>query len=76
MLSNHIFVEAVETSIYPTARKLEEECRALFNKQFVPGMGPTGVRGSNELAFTIGYLEASIAILKRLAKEQGIELPE
>ncbi|OGM10624.1 hypothetical protein A2Z67_00010 [Candidatus Woesebacteria bacterium RBG_13_36_22] len=74
MLSNHEFIKAIENSIYPKAAKIENECLQLFNKQFLPGRGPTGLTGRDELAWTIGLLKSSVSFLERLAKEQKIEI--
>jgi len=73
MLSNHEFVVAVRDSIYPKVVELENECLQLFNKQFSPGRGPTGVSGTNEFTWTIDLLKSSISFLERLAKEQKID---
>lgn len=74
MLSNHEFVIAVRDSIYPKVVGVESECLQLFNKQFSPGRGPTGLPGSNEFTWTINLLKSSISFLERLAKEQKIEV--
>ena len=76
MLSNHEFVTAVRDEIYLDVVKLEKKCLELFNKQYVPGRGPTGFYGNNEVAFTIQLLLSSASLLKRIAIEQKINLPE
>jgi hypothetical protein len=76
MLSNDEFVTTVEINLYPKAREIEATCLKMFNKQFSPGRGETGLRGSNELDFTICYLQSSINFLKKLAKEQNIKIVE
>jgi len=69
MLSNHEFVIAVRDSIYPKVVEIENECLQLFNKQFSPGRGPTGVRGGNELTWTLDLLRSSVSFLERFDKE-------
>jgi len=74
MLSNDEFVKSIKNNLYPKATELEAECLRLFNRQFSPGRGLTGLIGNNELDYTIHLLNSSISFLKRLAKEQNIEI--
>jgi hypothetical protein len=74
MLSNDEFIKSVENIFYPKATEIEQECLRLFNKQFIPSRGPTGLQGLNEIDFTIGLLQSSINFLKALAKEQNIKI--
>ena len=76
MLSNHELVTAFRDDLYPKIKEIENQCLNLFNKQLIPGRGPTGQIGTNELAFSIGLLLSSAAMLNRVAKEQNIEIPD
>jgi len=76
MLSNHEFVTEVRDKLFPVIRGIEKSCLDLFNKEFCPGRGPTGVVGSNEVAWVINYLMSAAAILRRLAQEHNIEVPD
>ena len=76
MLSNHELVTAVRDELYPKIKDIENQCLNLFNKQLIPGRGPTGQVGTNELAFSICLLLSSAAMLKRVAKEQNIDIPD
>ena len=70
MLGNQEFVDTVVKELYPKAREVEGRCLELFNKQFTPGRGPTGVCGQNEADFTICYLRSAANLLERLTQEQ------
>jgi hypothetical protein len=72
MLSNHEFVIAVRDIIYPKVRHLEEDCLELFNKHFTPGRSQTGVRGCNEIDFTIAYLESAARLLRAVGDDMGL----
>ena len=76
MLSQQEFIDEILENIYPMATDIENRCLDLFNKQFSPGRGQTGLTGTNELDQTIQYLQSSICFLRRLAKEQHIEVSE
>lgn len=77
MISNHEFVVAVRDDIYPQVRELEEKLLKLFVSH-VGLRGPTAMPGdaNNEVAYTIRYLNSSIAFLKRLAKEHNIPISQ
>jgi len=72
MLSNHEFVVEVRDKIYPVVSKIEHEVLQMFNRQFCPGRGPTGFRGTNELDWTIDLLGSARTMLIRLGQEQGL----
>lgn len=74
MLSEHEFITAVRDEIYPAVRSVENSCLKLFNRQFSPGRGPTGLIGMNDIDETIQLLGSSIAFLRRLAKDHAIKL--
>jgi hypothetical protein len=59
MLSDHELVVAVR-KMYPKIQEIEKECLDLFNQRFVPGRGPTGVLGTDEVAFSICYLRSPL----------------
>lgn len=69
MLSSHEFITVVRDDIYPRAQRIEQDCLNLFNRHTIPGRGPTGVSGSNELDFTIAYLESATTFLRVLGRE-------
>ena len=71
MLSEHELVQAVK-DLYPQAQKIESQCLGLFNQKYIPGRGPSGLTGTNELDFTIGYLRSAANLLERLRSDFGI----
>lgn len=71
MLSEHELVQAVRKDLYPQVQKIETQCLDLFNQKFIPGRGPTGVTGINELDFTICYLRSATSLLERLRSDKG-----
>jgi hypothetical protein len=71
MLSSHELVVAVR-EIWPEVQEIESKCLKLFNLQFQPGRGPTGVTGENELKWTIQYLRGSANFLERIGVEHGL----
>lgn len=75
MLSEHELISEVR-QLYPQVKEIEARCLDLFNKFLIPGRGPTGVAGTNELMFTIHYLRSSANLLERLGIEKGLILKE
>jgi hypothetical protein len=66
MLSEHELVVKVRIELYPTAKKVNDTCEALFNTSFKQAIGPTGVTGTNELAWTVHYLRSAAGMLERI----------
>ena len=55
-------------------QQLADSCNYLFNHTVAKDLGvcgPAGVSGTNELEWSIGYLEGSASLLQRI---QGIRL--
>lgn len=72
MLTNHEFLIEVIQEIYPKVKSIEADCLQLFNKQFNPGRGPTGLTGTNELDWTVQLLRSSALLLDRIAMEHHL----
>ena len=74
MLSDHELVEAVR-KLHPKAKKIQEKCSELFKKKYPSERGGLiGLRGVDELDYTIQHLESSAAVLKRLRDERRGEV--
>lgn len=71
MLSDHELVVAVR-KLYPEVQKIEGEVLSLFNQRFIPGRGPTGLSGTDEVAFTIDYLRSAANMLERLNEGRSL----
>ena len=53
MLSQDELFQAIENSIFPKLKEVEQECLSLYNKMHKPGRGAQPFTGSNELDFSI-----------------------
>ena len=64
--------KALDKYLEKKIQEIEKECLDLFNQRFIPGRGPTGISGTDEVAFSICYLRSAANMLERLNEGRSL----